>query len=57
MRLDKDNKKSKERGNIRKMWRFSRNDFWKNIGCTSSAHTFDAGGGGILCGRMRSTKI
>ena len=31
-------------GRFRKLWRFSRNEFWKNIGCLLSAHTFGLGG-------------
>ena len=31
----------------RKFWRFSSNEFWKNLGCLVSAPTFGIGGSGL----------
>ena len=43
-----DEDKSKSVGMVnertRKFWQFSSNEFWKNIGCLVSAHTFVTGG-------------
>ena len=41
-----DNEKTLNKGNImyRKVCQFSRNGFWKNIGCLVSAPTFGLGG-------------
>ena len=35
---------TQENGKIWKLRRFSRNEFWKNIGCLLTAHTFGLGG-------------
>ena len=35
---------TQENGRFRKLWRFSRNKLWKNIGCLISALTFGLGG-------------
>ena len=35
---------TQENGICWKLQRFSRNEFWKNIGCIISAHTFGLGG-------------
>ena len=45
-RLDKENGivGTQENGTFRKLWRFSRNEFWKNIGCLLSALTIGLGG-------------
>ena len=50
MRVDKENGKDVEvaNGGSRKLWRFSRNEFRKNIGCPVSAHTFGLGGSRLL---------
>ena len=44
--VDEDNVKAVRMMNVqyRKIWRFSRNEFWKNIGCLVSAPTFGLGG-------------
>ena len=41
-----ENGKMLNKGNVRycKVHRFSSNEFWKNIGCLVSAHTFGIGG-------------
>ena len=46
IKVDKDNGKSvgMVKGRARKFWRFSRNEFWKNIGCLVSAPNFGLGG-------------
>ena len=46
MKLDEENCKSLGvmNGRYRKVWQFSRNEFWKNIGCLVSAHTSGIGG-------------
>ena len=45
-KVDEDNGKALGKGNVRyrKVRRFSRNEFWKNIGCLVSAPTFGLGG-------------
>ena len=45
-KVDEDNGKSLNEGNVRyrKVRWFSRNEFWKNIGCLVSAPTFGIGG-------------
>ena len=44
-KLDEDNGKELNKGNVwcRKIRRFSRNEFWKNIGCLISAPNFGLG--------------
>ena len=44
-KVDEDNGKALNKGNVRyrKVFRFSSNEFWKNIGCLVSAHTFGLG--------------
>ena len=46
--LNSMNHKALNKGNVRyqKVRRFSRNEFWKNIGFLFSAPTFGLGGGG-----------
>ena len=46
MRMDEDNGKAvgMVKGQAQKVWQFSRNEFWKCIGCLISAHTFGLGG-------------
>ena len=46
MNVDEDNGKSAGmvKGRARKVWHFSSNEFWKNIGCLISAPTFGLGG-------------
>ena len=48
MRLYEDNGRDSGTGKgiSRKVWRFLRNEFWKNIGCLISAPTFSIGGKG-----------
>ena len=45
-KVDEDNGKTLNKGNVmyRKVCQFSRNGFWKNIGCPISDPTFDLGG-------------
>ena len=45
-KVDEENGKALRTGNVRyrKVRWFSRNEFWKNIGCLVSAHTFGIGG-------------
>ena len=45
-KVDEENGKSLNKGNVRyqKFVAFSRNEFWKNIGCLVSAPTFGLGG-------------
>ena len=49
-KVDEDNGKSLGKGNVRyrKICRFSRNEFWKNIGCLISAPTFGLRGVGAM---------
>ena len=44
--VDEDNVKAVRMMNVqyRKIWRFSRNEFWKNIGCLVSAPSLGLGG-------------
>ena len=46
MKVDEDNGKSEGMVNgwDRKVWQFSSNEFWKNIGCLVSAPNFGLGG-------------
>ena len=46
IKVDEDNGKSVGMVNVRarKFWRFSSNEFWKNIDCLVSAPTFGLGG-------------
>ena len=39
---------TQENGIFGKLWRFSRNEFWKNIGCFMSEPTFSLGGYRLL---------
>ena len=50
MKLDEENCKSLGvmNGRYRKVWQFSRNEFWKNIGCLVSAPNFGLGGSRLL---------
>ena len=41
---DNGRRETQENGQFRKLRRFSRNEFWKNIGCLLSAPTFGLGG-------------
>ena len=45
-KVDGENEKASNKGNVRyrKVCQFSSNEFWKNIGCLVSAHTFGLGG-------------
>ena len=49
MRVDEENRSSVEmvKGKARKFWRFSSNEFWKNIGCLVSGYTFSIGGSSL----------
>ena len=44
MRADEDNGKYMGIGIISKVWWFSRNEYWNNIGCIVSDTTFGVGG-------------
>ena len=49
-KVDEDNGKALDKCNVRyrKVFRFSINEFWKNIGCLVSAPTFGIGGSRML---------
>ena len=44
-RVDEENSLSMEKGSIRELWRYLRNEFRKIIGCIISVTTFGVGGG------------
>ena len=57
-KLDEDNGKVLNKVNVRyrKIRRFSRNGFWKNIGCLVSDHTFGIGVSS-MCEKLEDIKI
>ena len=57
-KVDKDNGKALNKGNARyqKVRRFSRNEFWKNIGCLVSDPTFGIGWSRML-GKEEDIKL
>ena len=43
-RVNEENGRSMGRRRIRKFWQFSRNEYWKSIGCLILAPSFGIGG-------------